>query len=100
MNCTGTICQCFSTEYFDSLTLLCKPKTLNNTSCASDITCRSDLGLSCQSALCQCNYTSQFWSALYGQCINYLTYLNNCSTTNECEPNGRMLCLTGKCKFL
>lgn len=57
MICSSGRCQCSNTatHYFNLATLLCTAKTLNNTNCATTLTCRSDLGLSCVSNYCQCD---------------------------------------------
>ena len=61
MNCSNKMCQCMSTEFFSKGNLTCMTKKPNNTYCESNLQCRSDLYLTCQVNLCQCNLTTHAW---------------------------------------
>ena len=93
MNCTNGICNCKSTEYFDSTQLICRQKTLNNSACTLSWTCRQDLGLTCQSGLCQCNSLSEFWHATQKKCISLLSYSGTgCTSNSHCKPGKELIC--------
>jgi hypothetical protein len=69
--CSSGTCLCPNTitQYYDSTQLKCLNKTLNNTFCTQNVTCRSDLGLSCLSSSCQCDSHTSFWSAIELTCV-------------------------------
>ena len=93
MSCNGDKCQCASTEYFAESSLSCVPRTLNNSACASNNTCRVDLGLSCQSAFCQCDLTAKFWHESQGNCIDFMTYDGKgCSVDANCIASQSLIC--------
>lgn len=114
-------CQCSMQKYYVRANLSCVDRTLNNTACTSDNTCRVDLGLSCQANLCQCDSTKQFWHStqgkliknknkklklnkilLKGKCIDYMTYgAIGCTTDSHCQTSKGLICnlnpLNNKC---
>lgn len=92
MNCVSGFCLCLdtNTHYFNSTYLMCESKTLNNTECASNNTCRSDLGLSCESNLCQCDSLSHYWDSTV--CTLYQTYGQACSSSILCDPHKNLVC--------
>lgn len=93
MSCTGAKCQCASTEYFVESSLSCLNRTLNNTACSSNNTCRVDLGLSCQSGLCQCDLSAKFWHVAQGKCMDYMTYGDtDCEADNNCIASKNLIC--------
>jgi len=95
MSCTGGKCQCSSTEYFVLASLICVPRTLNNTSCATDNTCRVDLGLTCQSNICQCDMSTKFWHSTQANCINFMTYSQTgCTVDANCLASQNLICNT------
>lgn len=88
MPCLSSICRCETTKYFDNNLRECVDKTLEGTSCQADVTCRSDQGLSCQQSSCECDSSTQFWSATQVKCINYLSYgESNCTDNKQCSTN-------------
>jgi hypothetical protein len=92
MVCQSGICRCSNTDthFFDFKSLACSQKTFNNTSCLSNRTCRSDLGLSCQNGLCQC-LSPKFWHA--GQCSYPLGYSQiGCTSDSHCESALGLVC--------
>jgi hypothetical protein len=72
MICSSGSCQCSSTstQYFDSTQLSCMNKTLKDTACMINMTCRSDLGLSCVNESCQCDSRTSYWSATRNICVD------------------------------
>jgi hypothetical protein len=108
MTCLNGSCQCSSTstQYFDSTQLICLNKTLKGKLCTRNMTCRSDLGLSCVNDTCQCDSRTSYWSSIQTICVDcpsgwtiyedkcYFFY-NNLSTRDDaqsmCESNGSYL---------
>ena len=88
MTCTGGLCACPTTTYYNTSVLACLDQTLNNTVCSLNISCRGDLGLSCQNGLCRCDAKIQYWDPARARCSAYLTYgsKKKCSADYECEP--------------
>ena len=87
ININGTnSCQCPSLMYFDYTVGYCKNQTLVNTACSvTPLACRSDLGLICQSNICVCNSTSQFWLNATSGCTNYYPYTDTrCTSNSQC----------------
>jgi hypothetical protein len=87
--CNGTsgilTCQCPTYMYFNTTSSTCKNQTTYNTYCSSSISCRSDLNLLCQSNICVCNSTTQFWSSILGVCTNLYKYTESgCSSDTQC----------------
>ena len=98
MTCNNSQCQCWPTKYFASNSLTCVDRTLNNTSCASDNTCRVDLGLSCQNSFCQCDSTNRFWHGTDQKCVPFLTYAGlGCTVDANCISSQKLSCIVGKC---
>ncbi len=95
--CVNNTCQCAMVDYYASNLKKCVPKTLNNTACTTDHTCRTDLGLSCQNSTCQCNSTYKFWKNTASSCINYLSFGDVCIATKECNATSLLYCSGGKC---
>jgi hypothetical protein len=78
-------CQCPTYMYFNTTSSTCKNQTTYNTYCSSSISCRSDLNLLCQSNICVCNSTTQFWSSILGVCTNLYKYTESgCTSDSEC----------------
>lgn len=108
MICIGNLCQCdiykkFSNVYMDCIYYACPPtyylsanqcfnQSLVNTSCSLNENCREDLGLSCQNNLCQCDLSTQFWSATLMSCSDYLIYNQSCLSTTECRQDKGLIC--------
>ena len=79
--CNGT-CQCALFQYFNTNQYYCVNQLLINQSCILTTDCRTDLGLSCQTGVCQCN-TSSFWNG--SSCVVFYTYNNQtCSSSSQC----------------
>jgi hypothetical protein len=95
MLCVLSKCQCNATEYFDSSVLACVNKKVNNEACTSSHNCRSDLGLSCQSNLCQCDLGQQFWLPSASMCVSLLNYTQTgCSADSHCIGSLNLICNT------
>ena len=78
-----------------SINTYIEPRTLNNTAFATNNTCRVDLGLSCQSGLCQCNLVSELWYSFQGKCHKYLNYGEQvCLQDQDCVPSKGLFCNT------
>lgn len=93
MTCEDGLCQCSITKYFNPITMQCVDRTKNNSVCATNNTCRADLGLSCQNGRCQCDSTLQFWHATLGKCIEFLTYNGTgCTSDNHCLTSEGLIC--------
>ena len=94
--CSGSFpfqCLCSSTQYFNYANNKCETLLSINATCTQPNACDSSLGLICQSGLCQCNSTTQFWKSFGSGCINYYTYnTGTCSADNQC--NGNLVCKT------
>ena len=101
MPCTSGQCQCAFDSYFELSSFSCVARTLNNTACLTNNTCRVDLGLSCQNNYCQCDLTAKFWLGSLGQCSPFLT-LNQtgCTIDANCISSQKLSCIAGKCDCL
>ena len=87
--CTGTPlrCLCSSSQYFRFTTSKCENLLSINATCSQVDACNSNVGLSCQNALCKCN-SSQFWSTASFSCIDYFNYgFGTCTADNQCLSN-------------
>jgi hypothetical protein len=88
-------CECPLLQYYRALTSKCEDQLTNNFSCSQNDACGSDLGLSCQVGICQCDGSIQFWTGSI--CKNYYTY-NDGSCANDNQCNGNLICKTsGSC---
>jgi hypothetical protein len=84
-------CKCPSLQYYLFTTSKCESQLSYNIYCPQADACRSDLGLSCQSNLCDCDTTIQFWNGT--KCVNLYTYnTGTCSNDNQCR--GNLICRT------
>lgn len=83
-------CSCPTLQYYNFTIKQCTSQLSNSISCSQTDACRTDLGLSCQSGVCQCNSTIQFWNGT--KCINYYTY-NGGSCTNSSQCNNAVTSL-------
>lgn len=93
MNCTSNQCKCITNKYFVYSSLTCVDKTKNNTQCTSNNTCRADLGLSCQSGLCQCDSTLQFWNAVQDKCVAFMSNGGiGCTIDSHCQIAKGLIC--------
>ena len=95
--CSGTYpfkCRCTSMQYFNFHDNRCEDLIGNTiTTCSQPDACRSDLGLSCQGFLCQCNASIQFWTG--SMCIDFFNYDQGiCSASNQCK-SGLVCVLAG-----
>jgi hypothetical protein len=85
-------CLCPSLQYYRNSTSKCEDQLSNTISCTQTDACRSDLGLSCQVGLCQCDGSIQFWDGT--RCVNFYTYnTETCSNDNQCK--GTLVCVSG-----
>jgi hypothetical protein len=92
-NSTSKTCLCPFTQYYNSATYSCNPKSLNAASCSSNWTCREDLGLYCSSAACICSAATQFWHSTNSVCRNYYIYGEiGCSASSQCSPGLSLFC--------
>ena len=90
---TGSfICECAPLKYFNRT--FCVDQVLHNVNCPLGTECRNDLGLSCQSTVCKCNETNQYWSTYVtpNRCINYKNYTDACNSDLECHPANSLKC--------
>ena len=100
MTCVASQCQCSSTQYFDAATSTCVTKKLNNEACNPlQNNCRADLGLTCQSGVCLCDSTAQFWHTVNTSCINYLDFSQHgCTTDSHCISGKGLSCQSAFCQ--
>ena len=74
---------CDKLQYYDTAQKSCVNKLINGKVCLDTSNCRSDLGLSCQSKICLCDTSKQFWNRT--ACMNFFTYNSEtCTDTSEC----------------
>lgn len=74
-------------------TLTCIDRTSIYTACISSNTCRVDLGLSCQGSQCLCDANRQFWNAVQGRCVDFMTYGGiGCSVDGDCISGKALFC--------
>ena len=94
------ICQCPQLQYLNTTQNKCLNQSTNGQTCSLNIGCRIDLGLLCQSGVCRCNSTYQYWSNSSYKCLNYQTYNGPCTSGGgECDPNAKLICNAGtSCK--
>jgi hypothetical protein len=59
--CRNGICSCPSLKYFNTIQKNCTNQQLINQPCSLSTDCRSDLGLICDSGLCECDSSIQYW---------------------------------------
>jgi hypothetical protein len=86
-------CKCKTYYFFNTTSLLCLLQGSNGATCTQPDACRSDLGLSCQSNVCKCDGSKQFWNS--GKCINYFSYTEGiCSDSSQCVSNTNLICRT------
>ena len=68
--CINGACKCIALQYFNLNHSKCEDMIdTGNLTCFQVDACRSDLGLSCQGNLCQCNASVQFWNGSI--CIDF-----------------------------
>ena len=85
-------CACTSSQYYDYSTNKCETLIANTAACTQVDACRSDLGLSCLTSLCQCNSTYQFWNGT--RCVNYLSYNEGtCTSSSQCNAKSLLTCV-------
>ena len=92
--CINDACKCLSLQYFNLNYNKCENQidTVSST-CFQVDACRSDLGLSCQGNLCQCNASVQFWNG--SMCINLFSYnQGTCTSSSQCK-SGLVCILAG-----
>ena len=71
--CINGACKCIALQYFNLNHSKCEDMIdTSNLTCFQVDACRSDLGLSCQGNLCQCNASVQFWNG--SMCIDFFSY--------------------------
>ena len=84
--CRNGIFSCPSLKYFNTIQKNCTNQQLINQTCSLSTDCRSDLGLICDSGLCNCDSSIQYWFG--SSCTNYLTYNNGiCTSDDQCFRN-------------
>ena len=85
-------CVCSSSQYYNHFTKKCETLIANISTCTQVDACRSDLGLSCLTSLCQCNSTYQFWNGT--SCANYLSYNEGtCTSSSQCNATSLLTCV-------
>jgi hypothetical protein len=94
LNCENFTCQCeYYYQYQNETTTVCNNKTLVETSCIENFTCRSDLGLYCQNGYCKCDSSIHFWYNNTIGCRNYLIYgESTCRSDSECDTSAGLVC--------
>jgi len=90
------LCRCSIGQHFDETELICLNNTLIDSSCTSNRTCDSLIGLSCQDSKCQCDFSKKYWSYKENKCVNLLSYgETSCYLDKECI--GNLKCNYGMC---
>ncbi len=84
-------CKCNSTQYLNYATSKCENLLSIGDTCQKSDACNSNLGLTCQNYMCQCDPFYQFWSIFNASCINYLTYDSGLCTSHD-QCSGGLIC--------